>query len=179
MKHLMVDVEALRLNQPWRAPLMEIGLVLFNEVGEIAEQAQLWIRPNSLPSWAEAEESTLEFWKSQAYWVRLQENLMLRSGLCKHVIATFHGWASKADAVWFAGPTYDQVMLEAYMDHYQMKRPWAHSDTRDFRTIRKQHDDIYRFELNQRKGHHNALEDCRFQVGVLREISKAKGVEWR
>lgn len=179
MEHLMVDVEALRLNQPWKAPVMEIGLVRFNERGNISEETTLWVKPGTHPKWAETEQSTLEFWKAQPYWLLLQEAMMLRGGHCKHIIATVHKWASSVDCVWFAGPTYDQVMLEAYFDYYDMERPWKYNNTRDFRTIRKQHPDIYEPLSKDRKGLHNALMDSRFQVGVLREISAARNIEWR
>jgi len=175
----MIDVEALRLNKPWMAPLMEVGLVGFDETGSVTKEHQVWVKPGTHPKWATPEESTVEFWKSQSYWPKLQEQMRNKGTHCKQTLAVVHTWALDADVIWFAGPTYDQVMLEAYFDYYKMKRPWEFNATRDLRTIRKQHPELYTALMDKRKGHHNALADCQFQVSVLREINRATGHTWK
>ena len=81
--------------------------------------------------------------------------------------------------MWFAGPTYDQVMLEAYYDAYGIPRPWKYNYTRDFRTIRKQYPRIYDSVLKNRTGEHDALCDAFFQVEVLAEIAEVYQKIWR
>lgn len=175
MNHMMIDVEALRLKQPWWAPLMSVGMVVFNEQGTVLAQDELFVIPGSLPTWAEAEKSTIEFWESQPYWPELQKQLLTRGEPILDVlqgIATFHKvW--NVEAVWFAGPTYDQIMLEYYFDGFTVDIPWRYNDTRDFRTIRKQHPDIYEPINASREGtYHCALDDALHQVRVLREIQE-------
>lgn len=173
MNHMMIDVEALRLKQPWWAPLMSVGMVVFNEHGEVLAWDELYVIPGSLPTWAEPEESTQEFWENQPHWNQMKENLLTKGEPILDVlqgISTFYSvW--NVEAVWFAGPTYDQVMLEAYFDGFGVDRPWRYNDTRDFRTIRKQHPEIYDRVNSDRQGtYHMALDDAMHQVRVLREI---------
>ncbi len=178
MKHAMLDVEALRLKQPWKAPLMQAAFVIFNSRGQTELGGEVYVKPESWPAWAEPEESTLNFWQEQDFYpdllMRMKNGLMIEAAL-QYLFESLKG----VDVFWFAGPTYDQVMLEAYFDHYGIQRPWAYNHTRDFRTIRKQYPEIYERELEDRKGVHNALEDCNFQVSVLNRISMTHNVDWK
>lgn len=176
-RHVMIDVEALRLNRPWIAPLMQVGAVRFNQSGKEQGDFNSYIHPATLPEWATPEQSTVEFWEKEPFFPKLRQRCdrgtnpeALLAGL-----ANFIG----DRIVWFAGPQYDQVMLEAYYDHYGMPRPWKYNDSRDFRTIRKQYPRIYNEISDLWEACHDALQDCRFQVEVLREISNRTGKVWR
>jgi len=178
MEHVMIDVEALRLNQPWIAPLMQVAAVRFDEKAEIlGKYFNRFIDQETLPFWALPEESTLEFWQKQPFYPTLRDSCSLGTDpgtLLQELAGYIDG-----RIVWFAGPTYDQVMLEAYYDAYGVPRPWKYNDTRDFRTIRKQHPRIYDSVLENRTGEHDALCDALFQVEVLAEIAEVHQKIWR
>lgn len=180
MNHMMVDVEALRLKQPWLAPLMSVGMVVFNERGVVLATDELFVIPASLPSWTKPDDSTVKFWEGQEYWPTLKEQVLHGEPILDVIqgVATFHKvW--DVEAVWFAGPTYDQVMLESYFDNLGADIPWRYNDTRDFRTIRKQYPDIYEPINATREGtYHCALDDSLHQVRVLREIYNKTGRSW-
>jgi hypothetical protein len=172
MIHAMIDVEALRLHKPWIAPLLEIGIVLFTETGVVIGRKRILINQQSLPSWASPEPETVDFWEGQVYWAELQRDIFMSGQLASDAIKAFCDYlrVHEVGAFWFAGPQYDQVMLEAYLAEYKLPNPWSHQDARDFRTIRKQYDPLYRFACERRKNLHSAVDDCLFQVNVLRSI---------
>lgn len=182
MNHAMVDVEALRLKQPWRAPLMSVGVVVFDEWANIQAKAELFVIPGSLPAWAEPEASTVEFWIGQEYYAELKRKALVYGMPTLDILQWMKSfWLEwKIEATWFAGPTYDQVMLEAYFDHYHLENPWKYNDTRDFRTIRKQHPEISKPIYEDRQGtHHSALDDCLHQLRTLKAISDETGRGWQ
>lgn len=180
MIHAMIDVEALRLKKPWKAPLMEVGVAIFTDVGEVLATKRILVTKNGMPKWASVEKSTLDFWQDQPYWVTLQRDIArvgITPGSAILLLKNFL-IEQKVEAFWFAGPQYDQVMLEAYFDEFKFEPPWKYNDTRDLRTIRKQYPAIYDPLIKERKGSHQAVDDCLFQVSVLRGISKATGHRW-
>lgn len=178
MNHVMVDIEALRLNQPWKAPLMQVAAIEFNEYGIAGHSWEVFIHPSTLPAWAEPELQTVEFWENEPYWKDLQNRMSL-DGVDPETMMRELTRATQNKVVWFAGPQYDQIALEAYFDNYGIPRPWAYNDIRDFRTIRKQHPKIYDEVMSDRREHHNALADCWYQLEVLREISERHNKAWR
>lgn len=180
MIHAMIDVEALRLKKPWKAPLMEIGIVTFDDVGTVLSTKRILVKKEGLPKWASVEKATLDFWQEQPYWRELQRDIM-RVGLpAMAAIIDLKAFLQyhRVEAFWFAGPQYDQVMLEAYFDEYKIEPNWRYNDSRDLRTIRKQHPAIYDPLIKARTGSHQAVDDCLFQVSVLRGISEATGHRW-
>lgn len=178
MNNLMIDVEALRLKKPWLAPLMQVGMVVFNEEGEIKKMAEAYVDQSTLPHWTVPEEQTQKFWEEQVGWPTMLDNLSNRSVDIEDVLFQIRNLYMVFDCktAWFAGPTYDQVMLESYFDYFKLDPPWRYNDTRDYRTIRKQHPDIPRPE---NPNMHFALEDAMYQVAHLREISQQKGIIWQ
>ncbi len=174
--HMMIDVEALRLKQPWIAPLMSVGIVVFDPMGKVLCTEELFLNSAGCPEGFEAEPTTLDFWKGQDYFDKLLHKMEWEGKPTDEVLETIRTMYKEWDVrpVWFAGPTYDQVMLEAYYDSFGLDIPWGFSDSRDFRTIRKQHPEIYSGLAETRKGLHQAVEDSLFQVSVLRAIVEAE-----
>lgn len=180
MKHAFIDVEAFRLKKPWLAPLCNVAAVIFNEVGEVKGSIDLYVDPNQFPSWSSPEQSTVDWWKSQPKYGDLinRMNLMgdFPSEVMKHL--NFCLQMEEVEAFWFAGPQYDQIMLEAYFDAFGMKYPWKYNQARDFRTIRKQHMDLLE-GFPENKNAHLAIEDCLYDVSRLRYISDVRGIAWK
>lgn len=175
----MIDVEALRLKQPWKAPLMQIGVVIFDESGVIQSEYEINIKQNTLPSWAESEADTVKFWEEQRLYPILQEK-MRKGSFAKTAMSNLALIYKRhqCKTAWFAGPVYDQVMLEAYFDHFGISIPWGYSDCRDFRTIRKQYPDVL-WDFPKNPNLHSALDDCRYQVDQLHHVSRLRGVTWK
>lgn len=180
MIHAMIDVEALRLNKPWKAPLMEVAAVIFDDLGNVIASKRILVKKEGMPKWASVEKSTLDFWVAQPYWRELQRDIMRVGVSAESAVLLLKNFLveNHAEAFWFAGPQYDQVMLEAYYSEFKIAPAWRYNDTRDLRTIRKQHPAIYESLINRRHGSHEALEDCLFQVSVLRDISVETGHRW-
>lgn len=180
MIHAMIDVEALRLNKPWKAPLMEVAAVIFDDLGNVIASKRILVKKEGMPKWASVEKSTLDFWVAQPYWRELQRDIMRVGVSAESAVLLLKNFLveNHAGAFWFAGPQYDQVMLEAYYSEFKIAPAWRYNDTRDLRTIRKQHPAIYESLINRRHGSHEALEDCLFQVSVLHYISVETGHRW-
>lgn len=178
MNHAMIDVEALRLNKPFRAPLMEVGVVAFNDKGEVIETLRILVKKDGLPRWASIEKTTLDWWREQDCWHSLQRDIMRLGISAEQAMHDMNAFLHKHNVgpVWFAGPQYDQVMLEAYLADFGIPYYWRYNDTRDFRTIRKQYPDEY--QSVPVRGNHQAVEDCLFQVKVLRAIYVSTGRAW-
>lgn len=178
MKHAMIDVEALRLKQPWKAPLMQIGVVIFDESGLAYQEYEFNVDQETLPHWAEPEKGTVEFWHSQEMWPELVEKMQVGDSAeeCMRLLSQVYE-INCCEAAWFAGPTYDQVMLEAYFDHYGIAIPWRYNDSRDFRTIRKQHKELLESYPDNPRAH-SATDDSRYQVARLRYITENTGIKW-
>lgn len=179
MKHAMIDVEALRLKKPWIAPLMQIGIVIFDEKANVIQGYEIYLNQYELPGWAEPEQGTLEWWKGQDKWVELNRRID-EYGVDAHeamVLLNNIYKESGCETAWFAGPQYDQVMLESYFDHFGIPYPWRYNDSRDFRTIRKQHKDVLE-DFPDNPNMHLAMDDCLHQVARLRAITEKKGIEW-
>lgn len=176
MLQAMIDVEALRLKQPWLAPLMQVGVAIFDEKAHLVATYEFYVDQDKLPPWAKPEVATMGWWADQPFWDKLQ-GLMAKHGESPHNVMMKLGEclrAHKVGPVWFAGPQYDQVMLEAYYDEYGINYPWKFNDVRDFRTIRKQHPEIERTS----EAGHDAVQDAIDQVLHLFRIGEAKGLTW-
>lgn len=178
MKHGFLDVEALRLTKPWIAPLMQVAVVVFNETGMVYPQegGNWYVHPDSLPDWVVPDEETELFWKQQEGWPKMEENRW-NGDTIELVLKELAEALKDCDTVWFSGPTYDQVMIESYFDFYKIPRPWKYNNTRDFRTIRKQHPDI-EYKYPEGDHLHDAWYDCHYSIAHLSKISTARGLIW-
>jgi exodeoxyribonuclease VIII len=78
-------------------------------------------------------------------------------------------WHSKR--IWAHGPTYDMTILEHAYKSLNKALPWQYYLVRDSRTV---------FglwpELEAPPATHNALEDCRRQIGMLQNTLAHLGV---
>ena len=178
MNHAMIDVEALRLKQPWRAPLMQVGIVIFDEQANLIQAYEMNVDQSTLPNWVQAEVGTVEFWQQQKLWPELQEKMAAGDSAEKvmRMLRDIYEF-NVCQSAWFAGPTYDQVMLEAYYDHYGIVFPWKYNDSRDFRTIRKQYKSVLE-DFPENPNLHSAMDDCIHQVARLRHITQRTGFTW-
>ena len=104
MEHVMIDVEALRLNQPWIAPLMQVAAVRFDEKGEaLGKYFNRFVDQETLPFWVLTEESTLLFWQEQPFYQTLRDSCSLGTDP-ETLLQELSGYID-GRIVWFAGPT--------------------------------------------------------------------------
>ena len=118
------------------------------------------------------QDGTIDWWATQPAAVREeafseQDRVPLSlalDGLTKIV------W--KARRVWAQGPTYDMTILEHAYKSLNKALPWQYYLVRDSRTV---------FglwpELEAPPATHNALEDCRRQIGMLQKTLKYLSVK--
>jgi hypothetical protein len=180
MNHVMIDIEALRLHQVWKAPIMQIGMVLFSQKGVVIDTKNIFIEQESMPSHFEPEINTVNWWKEQEGWDNMQESItsfgIPLAGALSIASQQINRWGNKA--TWFAGPTYDQVALEGAMSFCGINYPWAYNQSRDFRTIRKQYPEL---AAGMPENHmlHDALSDALNQVAKLEYITNKTGHLWK
>lgn len=181
MNHLMVDIEGLRLKEPWLTPLLQVAMVVFNEEAEVQVVINNYIDQKTLPAWATPEKDTQKFWEDQGtLWIDMQEQIEKNGVPWMNCLAlmdrVWDKW--KCESVWFAGPTYDQVALESYYSWAKRSPCWRYNDSRDFRTIRKQFPEIMAAVENPGQLH-NAVDDALYQVLRLRAVTLATGMTWK
>jgi len=179
MKHAFIDVEAFRLKKPWKAPLCNVAAVIFDSEAKVLASNDYYIDPNNFPTWSRVEDSTITWWKGQAKYQELIDRMEHWGDTPLSVMKQlkFYLNSEEVEAFWFAGPQYDQIMLEAYFDSFGIKYPWKYNQCRDFRTIRKQHQGIMD-NIPPNANAHLALDDCLYDVGRLADITLATGIRW-
>ena len=180
MKHAFLDVEAFRLKKPWMAPLCNVAAVIFDEKAEVKGSIDLYVDPDQFPEFSSAEQSTVDWWQSQPKYDDLMNRMKMLRDFPSEVMKnlSFCLEMEGVEAFWFAGPQYDQIMLEAYFDAFGMKYPWKYNQARDFRTIRKQYPEIMD-TIPPNPNAHLAIEDCLYDVSRLKAISDTLGITWK
>jgi hypothetical protein len=180
MKHAFLDVEAFRLKKPWMAPLVNVAAVTFDEYANVHSSIDLYVEPSQFPVWSQPEASTLTWWQQQDKWKDLMNRVHMLGDFPSEVLKKLKGFLDSegVEAFWFAGPQYDQIMLEAYFDGFDMEHPWKYNQARDFRTIRKQHMDLLE-SFPKNPNAHLALEDCLYDISRLRHITEQRGITWK
>lgn len=179
-RHMMVDLEALRLTQLHKAPLMNMGLVVFDENAEVISQADIYIHPELQPDWVEPEQGTLTFWMGQPSWDTLQENMFKEGVSPQQALIDMRRFyeQNRCDTVWFNGILYDGSILKTYHEKLGMIEPWRHFEIRDFKTIRQQYRDLLDEYHERKKVTHLGLQDSLDQVEMLRVISEQTKAQW-
>lgn len=168
MIHAMIDIETLGVGT--QAPLFEIACVLFNpENGEEISHMHahvdimdvMW-RTGRCP-----QPGTLDWWRTQQYDPTVVDDRVTLSDSVSDLIALYEG--RSVEKTWANSPSFDLVILEGHFASVGEEVPWSYREELDFRTVRW---------MAKRKGWtqprtaptHNALEDCRLQVGLLMEM---------
>lgn len=180
--NLMVDVEALRLNQPWKAPLLQIGVAVFTPFGSVVYSGKIFINQDAQPIDVSPEASTVVWWndpKRDKVWSNIVEQCETNGVDPEEALV----WLNKVyegfncGSIWFAGPQYDKTILDNYSEICAVPPAWNYDDVRCFRTIRKQHPDVLE-NWNYDGYDHDAEHDALDQVARLRAITDKKEIVW-
>lgn len=95
----------------------------------------------------------------------------------KAALEEFQKWLPSEAKVWGNGASFDLPILENGYRALKLRTPWKHWNERCYRTFNAQvsKDDPAR---PAREGvHHNALDDCRYQVAQLQYVCGKLGIQ--
>lgn len=163
MKDLMIDIET--LDTLPTAAVLSIGAVYFDRVtGDIGDKFYAKIDFSSACSIGTTSKDTMEWWGNQSEDARLE---------------AFGGVELPADAalrladfinpdtkIWGNGSIFDITILENWFRELKLSAAWDFWNVRDVRTAV----DLYNINPKDyiRDGvHHNAIDDCLFQIKYL------------
>jgi len=155
-KHFMVDIETLD-TQP-SAVILSIGVVcLQDEMTFYAELNPVFQQTRTV------SESTVEWWKKQGNKPEGREELYL--ALIN--LSQYFGRYISAPIIWSKGTDFDVAILAHAYRQYALPVPWAYSNVRDFRTLKKLHPQLH---YTENPNPHNALADAVCQARQLHQI---------
>ena len=166
----MLDLETLSTRP--EATILTFGAVRFDPYSDhIAEQG-LYLRVNvdeQIALGRHVDDSTIEWWGQQAEDVREEalgdENRVSLEEFTNQLNRFLVG----AKSIWAQGPVFDIVILENLYRQIGKPAPWYYWQIRDSRTLFGVHGDP---RVKGRAGHHNALDDCKYQAQGVQEIYK-------
>lgn len=178
MNHAMIDIEAMGKDNVHKIPLMNIGVAIFDENGLVSSGIDIYVKQETLPRWATPEPETQEWWRQQKSWPLLQKRILADGTSCKKALKKMMNFITEnnCEGVWFNGPLYDAVCLEAYMKWYAIKG-WEYHQVRDFRTVRKQYSEILK-KYPRGDTAHLGMDDAISQCSQLWFISQHTGHKW-
>jgi len=158
---LMLDLETFGTNI--NAVIVQIGACYFDRyTGEIGETFLENIdAETSVKEGFEMDASTVYWWMSQNKDA-IESVIKEPRNPVKKVIKAFNNFASRAVSIW-SHATFDFVILMNHFRTLDIKPKFHYRTARDLRTLVDLADIKYKNQA--REGiHHNALDDCIFQV---------------
>jgi hypothetical protein len=171
---VMVDIETFGNGK--YACIVQIGACYFDrDTGEIREtfKANIDAR-SSVKAGAEIDADTVYWWLKQSK----EAIASITAEPLKDIKATlidFNTFMSKAQCVW-SHATFDFVILTEAMKRLSIKPSFSYRTARDIRTLVDLANTHHR--PNREGTHHDALDDCKFQVQYCVEaLNKLKGGE--
>ena len=170
MKDLMIDIET--LDTLPTAAVISIGAVYFDrKTGEIGDKFYARIDFEDACRIGTTSEDTMDWWNSQEKSVR--EEAFSGVELAKDVAFRFVDFCVDGVKPWGNGSVFDITIIENWFRETGVKTPWFFWNVRDVRTA------VDLFNINPknytRDGvHHNALDDCLFQIKYLCEGMKGE-----
>lgn len=163
----MVDLETLGT-----APdsiIVSIGAVVFDERG-IQDEGS-WNLHLDQPE-RHLDINTMKWWMQQSDEARKvfanRETVALR-----HALEELALQFDKETRIWSYGANFDEVLLANAYHQIGRGTPWSYKHVRCLRTVRAMYKDVTVVEQGTK---HNALDDARWQVQLLLEICKQKGL---
>jgi len=163
MKDIMLDLETLGTSN--NAVIIQLGACYFDRVtGEIGEKLLVNISPEScIEAGLTMDASTVKWWIQQSK--EAQNTLFKADTDLFNALENFSKFAKKAKAIW-SHATFDFVILMNAYKKSGRKPSFYYRSARDIRTLV----DLGRPTEAKREGiHHNALDDCLFQVKYVVE----------
>lgn len=156
---VMVDIETLGLEPG--SVILSIGAVRFDDYA-VHETFHRNINLKSCQdAGLEIDADTLEWWLGQ------DENVQhILTGGKDLLIALqdFQSFYDNADEIWAFSPSFDCAHLAEAYARVGLEEPWSYRDERDCRTLVELPGAV---DLEQEGNEHDALDDARYQAGVV------------
>ena len=175
--HVAIDLETLSTSPA--AVVLSIGAVAMSEGGDLLCEFYSVCSIASQRETRQIDKPTLDWWEKQSSDARtvLEQANEPSSPALATVLAQLTDWIGDLGEdyelfVWGNGAAFDVAILEHAYKQSSPFVPWNFRNVRDMRTL---YDLTLRFGLDikdkaPRVGtHHNALDDARFQAGVIIE----------
>lgn len=161
MKDVMIDFETLGRNPD--APVVQIGACYFDrKTGEIGKTFYMKVDPvSAVKSGAIMDIEAIQFWLEQSDEARQRVFSKTDAQPIKYAFEAFNDFLGGAQQIW-SHATFDFVILQATLRRLGIKPRVNYKSARDIRTLQ----DLADYPAGQpRSGvHHDALDDCKFQV---------------
>lgn len=169
MRDVMIDIETLGV-RPTSA-IVQIGACYFDrKTGEIGERLSINIKPPEDDRFT-TDKSTLDWWDSQSQAARAAVFTATAVSI-EGALVELTNFLRKAEYLW-CHATFDAPIVFNAFTVCGIKIPMHYRSTRDIRTLM----DIADHHSGRPRGgiHHNAIDDCVFQVGyVVEAFNKIK-----
>lgn len=170
MKDVMLDIETIGV-RPTSA-IVQIGACYFDrETGQIGETFTVNIDPMDRHECGfTTDDSTIDWWKDQSKEAR--EAVFSNGVTYREALDKFADFLQRGEYMW-SHATFDAPIVCNAFVTLGIKLPIHYRGMRDIRTLI----DLADHHTGKVRGgiHHNALDDCRFQVGyVVEAINKLK-----
>lgn len=166
----MLDLETLSTRP--EATILTFGAVKFDPYTDQIHEQGLYLRVDvdeQIVLGRHVDDSTVEWWGKQADDVR-EEALGDDNRVSLEQFTTeLNRFLVGAGNIWAQGPVFDIVILENLYRQLNKPAPWYYWQIRDSRTLFGVHGDP---RVKGRVGHHNALDDCKYQAQGVQEIYK-------
>lgn len=169
MKHVMIDFETLATSP--NAAVIQIGGVYFDpENNTLGEQFKTNVNWNSLTG--ELDPNTIKWWLGQSDAARASildtENTKVMDET--RAFREFNDFLMRARSIW-SHATFDFVILTNTLKRLGIKPSFSYKAGKDIRTLT--HLANLPKQGGKREGvHHDALDDCKFQVQYCVECIK-------
>jgi len=167
---VMLDLETLSTRP--EATILTFGAVKFDPYTDQIHEQGLYLRVDvdeQIVLGRHVDDSTVEWWGKQADDVR-EEALGDDNRVSLEQFTTeLNRFLVGAGNIWAQGPVFDIVILENLYRQLNKPAPWYYWQIRDSRTLFGVHGDP---RVKGRVGHHNALDDCKYQAQGVQEIYK-------
>jgi hypothetical protein len=165
MKDVMLDVETLGTKST--AAIIQIGACYFDrETGEIGDKFKCNIIPDL--KLFTADWDTIKWWLLQSDEARL--SVTGDAVRVDTAVRDLYDFLDRDDICMWSHATFDAPIVENMFNSMGLKSPVRYSRMRDIRTLM----DIaeHRSEKERSGVHHDALDDCLFQVSYCVEALK-------
>lgn len=146
------------------ALVIQIGACFFDRVtGEIGYTFKLNVDAvSAAKSGGEFDASTIYFWLSQSSEAIKSVTDEPRVPI-KDAFILLNDFLKQAKAIW-SHATFDFVILQETLKRLDIKPSFRYSVARDIRTLQDLSKGVYAKSFKREGTHHDALEDCKFQV---------------
>lgn len=172
----MIDIETLSLRPT--AQIIQLGAAF--------EGGDVFLADIQLDAFSRfhTDLNTLEWWQSDEHRARMLEGIKANGSAIESVLTNFNEWVKfhNPTTVWCKGAAFDFAVLRYTYSVLGIPMPWSYKIEMCYRTVAKMYDEHYYqhvVDMYPNLQSHNALEDARHQLAVLRHLEiNAHMISW-